>query len=305
MTGHFNIFNPLAAIELFKAVKSLYERASERPWVAALELILIGSVVYAVLRFLQGTRGARLVRAVLMILAVGFAFTRLVAEQLELERINVLYPYFIFGVFLISLVAFQVELRRILFKLGEGGWLRRWSKSPERMIDSIVIAVERLSKRKIGALIAIERATELGAITETGIRLDAHLSAELLETIFWPGTALHDLGVVIRKSTITAAGCQFPLVESGEVDRSLGSRHRAAVGISHEVDAVILIVSEETGAISVAIGGRLHRGLTPSRLRVMLMEALWHKSASEPTTNEAADENPTSRITQDGTSQVA
>ena len=260
----------LAQIDLFSGVQSFLERVAERPWAAIIELLLIGTVVYAVLRFLQGTRGARLVRAVLTILGVSFAIAWLIAERFEFERINVLYPYFILGVFLVSLVAFQAELRRMLLRLGQGGWLQRWLKSPDEVIDPVVTAVERLSKKKIGTLIAIERSTEMGAVTGTGVRLDAVVSAELLETIFWPGTALHDLGAVVHQGRIVAAGCQFPLAESGDVDRSLGSRHRAALGLSEESDAVVVVVSEETQAISLAVEGKMERNITPQDLRARL-----------------------------------
>lgn len=249
---------------------------ASHPWVAFIELLLIGSVVYTVLRFLQGTRGARLVRAVLIILAVSFAVVWLIAEQFGFERINVLYPYFILAVFLVSLVAFQTELRRLLIRLGEGGWLQRWYKTTNSSIDPIVSAVERLARKKIGALIAIEKTTQMGGVSETGVRLDAVLSTELLETIFFPGSALHDLGVMISQNRVVAAGCQFPLAESGDVDRSLGSRHRAALGMSYETDVVVIVVSEETGTISVAIHGKLQRALTPDMLRNTLMRELAH-----------------------------
>jgi len=246
----------------------------DHPFAVAVEMLMIGTVVYTVLRFLRGTRGARLIRAVLIILAVSFAAVYLIAERFGLERINVLYPYFVLSVFLISLVAFQTELRRILLRIGEGGWYQRWMKSHIHSVEPIVAAVERLAKRKIGALIAIERTTEVGAIRETGVHLDAHVSTEILETIFWPGTPLHDLGAIIRRDRIIAAGCQFPLAESGEVDRSLGSRHRAAVGMSHEADAVVIVVSEQSGTISVAMRGKLHGGISGDRLRQLLIREL-------------------------------
>lgn len=290
----------------FGGVQSFLERVSERPWVALIELLLIGSVVYAILRFLQGTRGARLVRAVFIILAVSFAVVWLIAEQFQFERINVLYPYFILGVFLISLLAFQTELRRMLLRLGQGGWLQRWFKSSDVVIDPIVTAVERLSKKKIGALIAIERGTEMGAVTETGVLLDAVVTAELLETIFWPGTALHDLGMIVRQGRIVAAGCQFPLDESTDADRSLGSRHRAALGVSHEADAVVIVVSEETGTVSVAINGRLRRSLTTEALRMTLTKELTTKRADRQTTKGGRVPAPSmAKVTRDGTGQAA
>jgi diadenylate cyclase len=264
----------LAQSDSFRWLQSFYERLADRPGVVLVELLLIGTVVFAVLRFLQGTRGARLVRAVLMILAVSFAVVRLVAERYEFERINVVYPYFILGIFLVSLVAFQTELRRLLLRVGEGGWLQRWMKTSDKVIEPVLLAVEKLSRRKVGALIALERSAEMGAVSETGVPLDALVTSELLETIFWPGSALHDLGVVINQDRVVAAGCQFPLAESGDVDRSLGSRHRAALGMSHEADAVVIVVSEETGTISVAIRGRMRRALTLEALRDTLAREL-------------------------------
>lgn len=253
--------NPLQGLRFF------LEQAADRPIVTGIELLLIGSVVYTILRSLEGTRGARLVRAVLTILAVSFAVVWLIAERFAFERINALYPYFLLGVFLVSLVAFQTELRRLLLRLGEGGWTRRWLGQGVDILDPVVAAVERLAKKKIGALIAIERTTQAGAIAESGVAIDANVTAELLETIFWPGSALHDLGVLIRGGRIHAAACQFPLVESGDVDRSLGSRHRAAIGMSHETDAIVIVVSEETGQISLAVGGRLLRSMDRDKLR--------------------------------------
>jgi len=270
----------LADVRVPQSVQSFIERVADRPWVALIELLLISSVVFTILRFLQGTRGARLVRAVVTILAVSFAVVWLIAERFEFDRINVLYPYFILGVFLVSLVAFQTELRRMLLRLGEGRLFQRWMKASDTAVGQIVAAVERLAARKIGALIAIQRSTELGALLETGVRLDAVVSAELIETVFWPGTALHDMGMIVHQGRVLAAGCQFPLAESGDIDRSLGSRHRAALGMSQEVDAVVIIVSEETGTVSVAIYGQMQRGLTVGALRALLERELSPRRAS-------------------------
>ncbi|MHC5109144.1 MAG: diadenylate cyclase CdaA [Planctomycetota bacterium] len=278
----------LANIELIQTVRSFIDRAFENPIVTIVELLLIGTVVYTVLRFLQGTRGARLIRAVFIILAVSFALVWLIAERFGFERINVLYPYFLLAIFLVSLVAFQTELRRLLLRLGEGGWLQHWIKEHTSTVDPVVTAVERLAKRKVGALIAIERTTEIGAVTDSGVRLDARVSSELLETIFHPGTPLHDLGVIIRGDVILAACCQFPLAESGELDRSLGSRHRAGLGMSHEADAIVIIVSEETGGISLAVRGRMERSISTERLRSRLVKEL----SGEPPNAEAEEVQP-------------
>jgi len=297
----------LAQIDLRGGIQSFLERVADRPWAAVIELLLIGAVVYAILRFFQGTRGTRLVRAVLIILGVSFAVMSLVAERFEFERINVLYPYFMLSVFLVSLVAFQTELRRMLLRLGQGGWLQRWLlKNSDDVIDPILTAVERLSKKKVGALIAIARTAEMGPFAETGVQLDAVVSAELIETIFWPLTPLHDLGVIVNQGRIVAAGCQFPLIESGDVDRSLGSRHRAALGMSQEVDAVVLVVSEETGAVSLAARGRLRRALTIDALRAALIHELTTRSLTpEATKQPPSVEKSSTKVAHDGTGQAA
>lgn len=241
-----------------------------KPWVIVCELLLIGVVVYSVLWFLRGTRGARLMKSVAVILLFSFLIVRVLAEEFAWERINVIYPYFISGVFLIALVVFQPELRRALMRLGQTGWLRTLFRQSDTLIEQIATACESLSRRKIGAIMAIEREVHLSALAESGVKLDSELSAELLETIFWPGSKLHDMGVIIQQGRIAAARCQFPLSESAEVDSTLGARHRAALGLSHDSDAVVIVVSEETGIISVAEHGRWHRPLTPAELAKLL-----------------------------------
>lgn len=279
----------LAQFDPLTQFRSFLERALINPWVTLVEMLLIGSIVYAVLAFLRGTRGERLVRAILIILAVSFAVVRVLAEQFELAHIKLLYPYFLFAVFLVALVAFQTELRRLLLRLGEVRWFSLWGRDEQLLIDPVVTAVSRMSKKRVGALIAVVRATEVGGLIESGVRLEARITPELLENIFWPGAPLHDLGVVISQGVVVAAGCQFPLAEFGDVDRSLGSRHRAAVGMSHETDAVVIIVSEETGAISVAIGGVLRRFLSAEELRTLLREELsGHSSRTKLRRSKAA-----------------
>ena len=138
------------------------------------------------------------------------------------------------------------------------------------MIEELVSAMQYLSRNKIGALIAIERRVGLRGIVEQGTRLDAEVTKQLLDTIFWPGSALHDMGVVIQGDRIVAAGVQFPLADGESIPQELGSRHRAAIGLSQETDALILIVSEETGTISIAERGELTRGLSADDLRPIL-----------------------------------
>lgn len=243
------------------------------PWREATELLMIGLVVYSTLRFLEGTRGARLMRAVLVILTT-LLVVAIIAQFLGLDRILFLYSYFVAGIFLVALVVFQPELRRGLMRIGERIGRRSLLAQSEKIINAIVEASASLSRRKIGALIAVERNVPTGAIMETGVSVDAAVSRELLETIFWPMTALHDLGVIISEGRVAAAGCEFPLAETGAAERVLGSRHRAALGLSLETDALIVVVSEETGRISVAERGALHSDLTPESLKKLLTDGM-------------------------------
>ncbi|MGH7179538.1 MAG: diadenylate cyclase CdaA [Tepidisphaeraceae bacterium] len=243
-------------------------------WQIAIELLLIGLCVYAVLRFLRGTRGARLLKGIAFILISLYLMIRLAAETFHLERIAFLYGQFVQFASIAIIVVFQPELRRALMRLGETRLFRTWSNQVDEEIEQLVEMAAFCSKRKIGALVAIEREVGLGGIAESGTRLNAELSAPLLNTIFWPNSPLHDLGVVVSQGRVMYAGVQFPLAESGELERELGSRHRAAVGMSEESDAVVLVVSEETGDVSIAERGQLIRKLTRDGLRDLLSELL-------------------------------
>jgi diadenylate cyclase len=262
----------------FRSVES-YPR-----WRVATELLLIGAVVYYVVDFLRGTRGVRMLRGVAVILIGLFIIVKFGAAYAHLDEIDFLYTKFLNFAFFAVIVVFQPELRRALLRLGETRLFRGWSDQMQEEIDALVETAEFLSRRKIGGLIAIERDVGLGGIAENGTRLNSDLTADLLNTIFWPNSPLHDLGVVISQGRIMFAGVQFPLAESGELEKELGSRHRAAVGMSQESDAVVLVVSEETGDISIAERGQLIRKLTPDALRGLLGELLGNSStqAGEP-----------------------
>jgi diadenylate cyclase len=260
-----NLFDP-AILRRFLAGYAL--------WRVAIELLLIGAVVWWVLRFLRGTRGARLLRGIAFVLILLYLIVRIVASRMGLDRIVFLYGLFLqYASFAVVLV-FQPELRRAIMRLGETRLFRGFSHQVSEEIEQLVEAATFLSRRKIGALIAIEREVGLGGIAESGTRLNADLSAELLETIFFPNTPLHDLGVIVSGGKVAYAGVQFPLAEEGTLERELGSRHRAAVGLSNESDAVVVVVSEESGDVSIAERGTLLRKLTPDALRGILGELL-------------------------------
>lgn len=239
------------------------------------ELLFIGLVVYWVVDFLEGTRGERLFRAVIFILIVGFLVLKLVVGRLPLERLQYLYNGFLVGVLIIAVAAFQPEVRRALMRIGQSHLWSSVSMQLTRTVEEMVVAVLDLSKARIGAIIVIEKRVALGEFIETGVRLDARVTSELLRTIFYPGSALHDMAVLIRGDRIVAARVQLPLAEPAGMDSGgLGSRHRAAVGITIGSDAVCLVVSEETGVISIAENGKLTRNLDETKLKKHLAEVL-------------------------------
>ncbi|MEX2670682.1 MAG: diadenylate cyclase CdaA [Phycisphaeraceae bacterium] len=244
-------------------------------WEVLVELALIWLVIYMVFRFLRGTRGARVLRGFGMVVIIAAIIVGGLGGDSEVfARLRFLLGSFLTFAAFALVVVFQPELRRALVRLGEARLFRGTSISAESVIDEVIDAVEDLSRNKIGAIIALEREVGLEGIIEAGTRLDANVSAELLKTIFWPGSALHDMGVVIRADKIMAAGVQFPLAESDDINQELGSRHRAAMGLSQEADCLIIVVSEENGSISLAERGQLLRKLSTDGLRAMLRRGL-------------------------------
>jgi diadenylate cyclase len=243
-------------------------------WVVVVELILIGLVVYWFVDFLEGTRGERLFRGVIFILVTGVLILNLIVERLPFERLQYLYKGFLLAVLIVAVSAFQPEIRRVLIQICQP---RIWAGSSHqlsRTIEELIRAVTELSAARIGAIIVIEQQVALGEFIETGVRLDARVTADILKTIFYPGTALHDMAVVVRGDRLVAARVQLPLAEPGSVDGiTLGSRHRAALGITAGSDATCLVVSEETGAISVAQNGNLMRNVTESQIRSCITSA--------------------------------
>jgi diadenylate cyclase len=242
--------------------------------VVLIELLLIGVVVWWVMRFLKGTRGARLVKGVAVILVTVYIAIRLLPEDLGWDRIKFLYGNFLWFAFVGVVVAFQPELRRVLIQVGQTKFFRSPLDLVRAMANELLESTAYLSRNKIGAVMAIERSVGLGEIEDSGTPIDAELTSALLNSIFYPGSALHDMGVIIRETRIAAAGCQFPLAESEEVDASLGSRHRAALGLAKDSDAIVLVVSEETGRVSVACDGQLYLGLSPEALDALLVGLL-------------------------------
>lgn len=228
----------------------------------AVELLLIGLAVHWLATMLHGTRGTRPLRALLVLLVIVTLVVRVISVRLGWTRLDLLYRYFVLGLGTVALVAFQPELRRAVFRISDVRLFRRKRPQQSKLANALVKAAANLSKNKQGALIAIERSVNLQGWAENGTLLNAEVSANLLNSIFFPNSPLHDMGVIIRGTRVVAANCQFPLAEGDEVDSTLGSRHLAAIAMSYETDALLLVVSEETGAIAIADNGELQRFLS-------------------------------------------
>ncbi|MBU6413305.1 MAG: diadenylate cyclase CdaA [Planctomycetes bacterium] len=260
----------------FQRFQDLLDRLSGySPLEVALEFALIWVVVYVALRFVQGTRAAGALKGLLFLLIVATILARLFGSAGTFQRVGYLYDRFLALVAIALIVIFQPELRRALVRLGETSLFRSTPKDISIMVTEVVEAATYLSRAKFGALIVIERSVALAGIVEGGTTLNAELSARLLQTLFFPGSALHDLAVVIKGRRLVAAGVQLPLAEPGEMpDPSFGSRHRAAIGLSKECDALVVIVSEERGHIRIAERGKLSSPLSGDELQIELLKRL-------------------------------
>jgi len=234
-----------------------------------LEILVLSVGFYIVIRVFRGTPGANALFGLAVVVTVLLAVTRLA----RLETLNWVLRQVSLTMAVGLLILFQPELRRALAEVGRRHFF--WAVPDSvRTIQEVVNAVHHMAERRIGALIAFERQIGTRAYQTSGVRLEARVSSELLETIFLPRSLLHDGGVIIAGHQIVAAGCLFPLSEQSDIHRSLGTRHRAALGITEETDAVCLVVSEEDGTISVCEGGHMRRDVKGAELQRLLTERL-------------------------------
>ena len=230
-------------------------------WRLVAEISILSVAIYYTLKFFRGTRGWPMVVAFL-----GLLIALIICIGLELTVLSSLLNYFFGLSAFAALIIFQPELRRLLAGLGN---LTFFTSLPEQRenIEVIIQAVDRLSEARTGALIAIEQSTHLQDIIESGIIVDCEASPEMIETIFFPNNAIHDGGVIINEDRILSAACIFPLTRRQDISKTIGTRHRAAIGMSEESDSLVIAVSEETGAISTAFKGQLIQGISLKKLR--------------------------------------
>lgn len=245
-----------------------------RPWSSALEIVLLATVFYQAHRYFRGTRGAR-VLAGLTLFGVTFA---LLGGGFHLPVIRQLVSWWAASLPVVLVVLFQPELRRSLADLGSRTLLTG-RKQEARSLDALCDCLFALGSRHVGALVAIERGIGLRTYAETGVAIDAVFSSELLQTIFHPKTALHDGGVILRDERIVAAACIFPVTQRESLDRAFGLRHRAGLGLAEETDAAAIVVSEETGSVSLCFDHKVERGLTRPELRARLGKILLESGA--------------------------
>ncbi len=240
--------------------------------ISLLDILIVAFIFHRLLGLVRGTRAAQMLVGLFLLVAIALS-----ARWLEMTALAYLLEQVRSILLILLVILFQPELRRMLVALGQSRLLRWfYHTEPSRVIDELVTAAAQLSDRGYGALIVIAREAGLESIIESGVPLNSSVSADLLTTIFTPRSPLHDQAVVIQGETLVAARCTLPLAEEVE-DNRLGTRHRAALGLSQETDAVTIIVSEESQAISLTVGGGLARGLDPRELKQRLAELMTPK----------------------------
>ena len=233
-------------------------------WWDLVDIAIVSFLIYEFLKLIRGTRAVQMGVGTLLIVALFY-----VSRLAPLQTVNWLIRNALLYVAFAAIVIFQSDIRRALAHFGQAPFFRYFNRqeAADETIEEIVVAATMLSSQKVGAIIAVEREIGLRNYIESGIPLDATLTYDLLVTIFQPGSPLHDGAVILQENRVAAAACFLPLTVNPRVSRELGTRHRAAIGLTEEGDALAVIVSEETGYISVAIDGRIDRRLSPDELR--------------------------------------
>lgn len=241
-------------------------------WLDLLDLTIVSYVFYRLILLIRGTRAVSVVYGLLVLLIIYF-----VAGQFGLYTLHWLLAHFLGSIFLVVIILFQRDIRKALAEMGAGR-LWRFGKPQDENLDELVLALMDMARRRIGALVVLEMKVPLRDMVEGGVLLDALLTRDLLMTIFRPETPLHDGAVLLRGGRIAAAGCILPLAVGLKHRANLGTRHRAAIGITEETDAVAVVVSEERGTVSVAIKGRLTSSLDEVRLKRVLSRVVQKRS---------------------------
>ncbi len=251
--------------------------AAEFTWLDALDVLIVAFIIYQLLEFIRGTHAVQMALGALVLFVLYWA-----SRLFNLETVNWMLrsflPVLVFGI----IVVFQAEIRKVLARLGKTPFLGAFTaQRKEEVVDEVVLAATTLSTQRTGAIMVLEKEMGLRSYIETGISLDAVLTYDLLISVFNPKTPLHDGAVIIQGNRVAAAACFLPLTVNPQLSRTLGSRHRAAIGLSEDTDAVAVVVSEETGVISLVEEGRIRRDLDGPSLKQALLQALEVAEAAE------------------------
>jgi diadenylate cyclase len=249
----------------------------EPSWLDLVDILIVAFLIYQLLQFIRGTHAVQMALGALVLVLLYW-----LSQLLHLETVNWLLrtfmPYLVFGI----IVVFQAEIRKVLAQLGKTPLPGVFgSPRTEEVIDEVVLAVTTLAAQRTGAIVVIERDMGLRSYIETGIALDAYVTYDLLISIFNPGTPLHDGAVVVQGNRVAAAACFLPLTVNPQLSRELGSRHRAAIGVTEDTDALAVVVSEETGVISLVVSGRIRREIDAASLKAALLDVLEVEQAPE------------------------
>ena len=239
------------------------------PFRDTLDILLVTGGIYWLLLLIRGTRAIQILVGLIVLIALT-----LLSQLLELAALGLILERLLEPAVLIIVILFQNDIRRALARVGRGIFPSFSNAQEIQVVEEIVRAAGSLSQRRHGALFVLERESNLGDLIEAGVPVDAALSKELLASIFQPSSPMHDGAVVIQEGRVASAGCILPLTLRTDLPEGLGTRHRAAVGITEETDALVVVVSEETASISVVLGGEMLRGLDAPRLRVVLRDVL-------------------------------
>lgn len=234
-------------------------------WLDLVDILLVAFILYGIILLIKGTIAVRLLAAL-----AGLFFCYFLAQLLGLQTLYWILNNFFGAILIVLVVIFQHDIRRALSSMGRNTFLKDRDYGVSELVEELVTATDVLSQKRIGALIVIEREVEVENHLEVGTQIDAKVTSELITSIFLPYSPIHDGAVIIQKEKLTKAGCFLPLSRNPELSKTLGTRHRAAIGLSEVTDAVVLVVSEETAAVSLVCDGKITRGVDQNTLRKML-----------------------------------
>lgn len=254
-------------------MRQFYDLYIPHTFVDIIDILIVAAIFYLLFSMLRETRSAIALRGLISLLLFSFVVYFL-AGLAKLNAVTLIFRSFWIVVLLVFIVAFQHEFKRALTNIGQTRVFRVFFTESVEFLDELIAGITTMAKQRVGALIAIERANSLKVYCDTGVPVDAIVTSEMLRTIFTRPSPLHDGAVVLRGERVIAASCILPLSNSPALSTELGTRHRAAVGLSEETDSAVIAVSEESGIISMAFNGRLERRMTPESLRAELAELL-------------------------------